>query len=87
MNPDVDFSAMTPIPVTLNSFVQMTKIEVNETGSQAAAATEIGFLGSVAVGPTAPIESFVADRPFVFILRDASGMDLFMGVVNDPSAQ
>jgi serine protease inhibitor len=42
---------------------------------------------SVEVGITSAPPSFVADRPFVFAIRERlSGTVLFTGVVRDPSA-
>ncbi|XP_022255141.1 serpin B3-like isoform X2 [Limulus polyphemus] len=53
-------------------------IEVNEEGSEAAAATGVLVFGT-SLGPT-----FYADHPFLFIIRDnISGMILFLGRVNE----
>ena len=51
--------------------------QVNESGTEAAAATIIGVT-STAVGPTPPI--FRADHPFLFLIRDThTGSVLFLG--------
>jgi serine protease inhibitor len=58
---------------------QKTFIEVNEEGTEAAAATAVG------VGVTSvPLESVMrVDRPFVFAIRERfSGAVLFLGVMN-----
>lgn len=56
-------------------------IDVNEAGTEAAAAT------AVVVGETSVPERFVVDRPFVFAIRDiATGTVVFLGRVVDPSA-
>lgn len=60
-------------------------VEVDEEGTEAAAATAVivGVPTSVAIEPAA---RFVADRPFLFLIRDTrSGAILFMGRLTDPS--
>ena len=56
-------------------------VEVNEEGTEAAAAT-----GIVMRTTSAPLlETFLVDRPFLFFIRDrSSGLVLFMGRVVDP---
>ncbi len=55
-------------------------VEVDESGTEAAAATGVEMLGSH--GPT-----IVVDRPFIFLIRDrATNAILFMGRVMDPTA-
>ena len=55
-------------------------IDVNEAGSEAAAATAV-VVGQESAGP-----GFYADRPFVFFIRDtATGAVLFLGRVSDPT--
>lgn len=61
--------------------LQKVFVEVNEEGTEAAAATGIDMLTSA---PPPPIP-FVVDRPFLFLLRDeVTGADLFIGRVADP---
>jgi len=56
--------------------------EVNEAGTEAAAATVVVLKGSV-VPPTL---LFRADHPFIFFIRDTqSGSLLFLGRLADPS--
>jgi serine protease inhibitor len=55
-------------------------IEVNEQGTEAAAATSVG------IGLTAVPPSFVVNRPFFFEIRDdRSGSILFMGKILNPT--
>ncbi|MEO8453495.1 MAG: serpin family protein, partial [Gemmatimonadota bacterium] len=57
--------------------LQKAFVEVNEEGTEAAAATGVG------VGVTSAPPSFVVDRPFLFIIRERfSGTILFIGQVN-----
>ncbi len=58
-------------------------IAVDEAGTEAAAATAI--VVSVTSIPT-HTPSFVADRPFIYIIRDnKTGLIIFMGKVTDPT--
>uniref|UniRef100_T1JHQ7 Serpin domain-containing protein n=1 Tax=Strigamia maritima TaxID=126957 RepID=T1JHQ7_STRMM len=57
-------------------------LEVNEEGSEAAAAT--GILAWRSARPLSPT-SFIANKPFIFMLHDnLSNVVLFLGVVNRP---
>lgn len=62
------------------SFVkQNTFVEVNEEGTEAAAVTNVGIF------ETSMPEPFIADHPFVFIIRErTSNTILFIGKVIDP---
>lgn len=56
-------------------------IEVNEEGAEAAAAT-----GVVEEKAAEPMNQFIADHPFLFLIRDTeSGAILFIGRMVDPS--
>ena len=61
-------------------------VEVNEEGTEAAAATAIVMLGSAAPSNPRPIPVFRADHPFLFLIRDhRNGSILFLGRVTDPT--
>ena len=65
----------------VSAVVQKVFFEVNEEGSEAAAAT-----GAV-MGITSIPEEFSANRPFLFFLRDSlTGMVVFQGRVTNPEA-
>jgi serpin B len=54
-------------------------VKVNEEGTEAAAAT------GVAIAESAPAIQLLADRPFLFFVRDRlTGAILYMGRVADP---
>ncbi len=64
----------------LNDVVHKAFIEVDETGTEAAAATG-GVVGITSIRPERPAR-FVADHPFLFLIRDdTSGSILFLGRV------
>jgi len=70
----------------ISSVFHQAFVAVNEAGTEASAATGLGFLaGSAMPAPTRPLE-FRADHPFVFAIRERStGEILFLGRVTDPS--
>lgn len=79
-----DFSAMRPTPPRLYiaEVKHKTFVEVNEKGTEAAAATSVEIAAE-----SAPAEwfSLIADRPFFFsIVDNKTGSILFMGSVTDP---
>jgi serpin B len=80
-----DFSGMTGTrDLFVSAVVHKAFIEVNEKGTEAAAAT--GAVMTLTAMPVAEEPAvFRADRPFLFALRDrASGVVLFLGRVAQP---
>ena len=66
-----------PERLFLTRVLQKTFIDVNEEGTEAAAATAVG------VGVTSVPATFMVDRPFLFLIRERlSGTVLFIGQVN-----
>ncbi|CAM8998626.1 unnamed protein product [Rhodiola kirilowii] len=60
-------------------------IEVNEQGTEAAAVTAAVCVEIVCVRPFRKTIDFVADHPFLFVIReDTSGMVMFIGHVLNP---
>ena len=78
-----DFSGMTDREqLAIAEVIHKAFLEVNEEGTEAAAATATEMLGC-AEPPSTPV--FRADHPFVFLIRDVrSESILFMGRVVDP---
>jgi len=76
-----NFQRMSPQAVLISEVRHRTYVNVDEEGTEAAAATSVGIAPTCACEPP-PI---LIDRPFVFALREnLSGTLLFMGVVRDP---
>jgi serpin B len=80
---DADFSGMTGTrELYIDLVIHQAFIEVNEQGTEAAAATGVSM--RLTAAPAG--EVFRADRPFVFLIRDVeTGLVMFMGRVSDPS--
>ena len=67
-------------PVYIAMMRQKAKIKVNEEGSEAAAVTVAGMLENSAGPMEYPKATFHANRPFVYVIREASsGVILFVG--------
>jgi serpin B len=65
----------------IDKVIHQAFIEVNEEGTEAAAATGVSMIESAPI-----VETFRADHPFIFLIRDRiTGTILFMGRVMDPS--
>ena len=82
---DADFSGISESPVYLSKAVQKANVTVDEEGTEAAAATA-AIARASSVGPGFQPRSFVADRPFLFLVRETgSGIVLFLGRVAKPA--
>ena len=69
----------------ISSVVHKAFVDVNEEGTEAAAATGT-VMRSMAMAYERPPVVFQADHPFLFLIRDnRSGGILFMGRVADPT--
>jgi serine protease inhibitor len=69
----------------LGRVLQNARLEVDEAGTRAAAATAATAV-RVSAAAEPPFE-LVADRPFTWAIDDASGTLLFVGVVDDPTEE
>lgn len=81
-----DFSGITGARnLWISAAIHKAFVDVNEEGTEAAAATGIVMLGMAMRKEPPPVE-FRADHPFVFLIRDnRTGSILFMGRVEDPT--
>ncbi|HEY9600094.1 MAG TPA: serpin family protein [Allocoleopsis sp.] len=83
-NDGANFSNMTSASVAIDEVKHKTFVEVNEEGTEAAAATSVGIALTSARMPEEPFEMIV-DRPFFCAIRDnQSGTVLFMGSIKEP---
>ena len=70
----------------IGEVIQQARVQVDEAGTVAAAATAVLMKGGLAVRPGPPPVIFHADRPFLFVIRDTTtGRILFLGRVANPS--
>jgi serpin B len=83
-----DFSRMYPADAGayISKALHKTYIEVNESGTEAAAVTSIGV--SVTSAPINPPPLMEVNRPFLYLIMDkSSGVVVFMGMVTDPTTE
>ncbi|PSB31090.1 serpin family protein [Stenomitos frigidus] len=77
------FDALSTVPTKIDQVKHKTFVEVNEEGTEAAAATSIGIVATSM--PTNEPFQMVVDRPFFCAIRDnKTGTVLFMGAIVDP---
>jgi serine protease inhibitor len=82
--PDTDFSGLSPYgrDLYISRVMQKTFVDVNEEGTEAAAATAVEI--SRVSGPP----SITFDRPFIVAIRERlTGTLLFLGKVGDPESK
>lgn len=84
--PRADFSALcTSDQLFISSVVHKAFVDVNEEGTEAAAATGVLMQTTAMRQPVQPVV-FRADHPFLFVIRDnRSGAVLFLGRVANPA--
>jgi serine protease inhibitor len=81
-----DFSGMTGHrDFAISEVIHKAYVDVNEEGTEAAAATAVTMRALAMRAPEGPPPVFRADHPFVFMIRDnRSASILFMGRMADP---
>jgi serpin B len=87
-SPDADFSGITTAQrLRIDEVAHKAYIDVNEEGTEAAAATAVIIKASARFMNTEPPVEMIVDRPFLFAITDTeSGLPLFLGRVTDPTA-
>jgi serpin B len=81
-----DFSGMSDTALYISEVKHKAVVEVNEEGTKAAAVTSVEMKATSISEPEERF-SFIADRPFFFVIRDdVTRTVLFMGVVYDPTS-
>jgi serine protease inhibitor len=80
-----DFSNLSDVPTHIDQVRHKTWVEVNESGTEAAAVTSIGMTATSAM-PGLPFQMTI-DRPFFFAIYDhQTATLLFMGSLVDPES-
>ena len=84
---DADFSGMDGNRnLFIGLVIHKAYVDVNEEGTEAAAATGVAMVASSIVAQPIQPKIFNADHPFIFaIVHNQTGSILFMGKVNDPT--
>jgi len=80
-----EFGGISDEPLFISKVVQKTFVEVNEEGTEAAAASGIGISLMSAMPETEAPFKMIVDRPFYVAIReDQTGTILFHGAIEDP---
>ena len=84
---DADFSEITAdTQLRIGAVAHKAYIDVDEQGTEAAAATAVVMRTAAAMRPP-PLVTMVVDRPFLFAIIDtATGLPVFLGQVSHPAA-
>jgi serine protease inhibitor len=81
-----DFSGMSATPQYLSAVKHKSFVEVNEEGTEAAAAT-VAVMKVTSAQPATPPFEMVVDRPFLFVIADNQTQAiLFLGIVFEPGS-
>ena len=82
---NADFSAMSDVPMCIDDVVQKVRVQVDEQGTRAAAATAIA-MRCMGMMPTEEPVEMIVNRPFVFVISDSeTGSVYFAGAVDNPN--
>ncbi len=84
---DADFTGITDVePLRIGAVAHKAYVDVDEHGTEAAAATAIAFRPLAATRPPPPV-TMTVDRPFLIAIVDtATSLPLFLGQVTRPGA-
>jgi serpin B len=84
--PEADFSRITPdTDIWISRVIHQTFIDVQEEGTEAAAATIVEMVERSSAGGAGSPIPFKADRPFLYLIKENStGAIVFMGKVGKP---
>lgn len=79
-----DFSGIAGEPLLISDVLHKTYLDVNEKGTEAAAATVVLMETTSAFQPQTPVP-FTVDRPFIVAIYDTQSQTvLFIGAIRDP---
>ena len=81
---NADFSGISDVPLCIDEVLQKVRVQVDEQGTKAVAATVIAML-ALATRPEEESAVMNVNRPFVFVIADGeTGSVCFAGVVENP---
>ena len=81
LDSESDYSVISDLSSFISAVKQETYIAIDEVGVEASAFTQIDYCGA---GMPQDNAELILDRPFIYIIKGST--PLFMGVINDPSA-
>jgi len=83
--PQADFVPMGSKEFYISDVIHKTRLEVDEKGTVAAAATAVMMTAGAARPIERPVKTLVFDRPFALLIGESqSGAVLFAGAIEDP---
>lgn len=83
--PQANFQPMGSRDFFISDVIHKTRLEVDENGTVAAAATAVMMAAGSAMPKQRPVKALVFDRPFVVVIGDSqTGAVLFAGVIEEP---
>ena len=81
---DADFSGVSEVPLRIDEILQKVRVQLDEEGTRAAAATAAMVACMAMLPEEEPVEMRV-DRPFAFVIADGETDSVcFAGVVENP---
>jgi serpin B len=82
---EAEFAGISDEPLLISQVLQKTFVEVNETGTEAAAASGVAMRPSAVRMVPEPPFTMIVDRPFYVAIREIqTGTILFHGTIEDP---
>ena len=83
---EADFSGISDEPLYIDDVIQKARVQMDEAGTKAAAATEVVMLAKGLDLDKEPPVDLRVDRPYIFLIAEEStGAVCFAGVVCDPT--
>lgn len=83
---NADFSGISEVPMRIDEILQKVRVQLDEEGTRAAAATAAIVACMALIPEEEPVE-MRADRPFAFVIADdETGGVCFAGVIENPAA-
>ena len=79
-----DFSNISDEELYVSFVQQDAGIILSEEGVKATAVTSIGINKESAIEPVVTVKEIILNRPFIYVISDAYGVPLFVGVVSNP---
>lgn len=79
-SPEAEFPLISDAALMIDRILQKTYIDVTKDGTRAAAVTVVGIRLTSMRPDNDPVVDFIADRPFLFVVREKSSSEvLFLG--------